>query len=416
MGHPPTVRLHPGRERSVGQGHPWLFSGAIERTEGDPGSGETVEVLDASGRWLARGAYASKSRIAVRIWTFDPDEAVDAGLIRRRLDAALRRRHNLETNPAVTAYREVNAESDLIPGLIVDRYSRYRVVQFLTPGAEAQRDAVIEQLAVADLVDGIYERSETEAREREGLAPRSGSIWGSPPDGPVRVEEYESSFLVDLTSGHKTGAYLDQRENRRRLSRSGPTGDVLDAFCYTGGFSIAALRAAADRVVGIDSSASALAGAADNVRLNSLDPGRCEWIEGDVFREMRRLRDEGRTFDTVVLDPPRFAPTAAQVNRAARGYKDINLLGIKLLRPGGRLFTFSCSGGVEARLFEQIVAGAAQDAGTHVMMEGWLGQPEDHPVGVHFPEGRYLKGLICRKGESGWYPPREKGAGSERGS
>lgn len=398
------VRLRAGRERSLRKGHPWLFSGAVDRVEGTPGAGDTVEILDAAGVWLARGAYAPDSRIAVRVWTFDPHEPVDEAFLRRRLSAALARRRSLDEDPDVTAYREVNAESDLLPGLVVDRYGPQRVVQFLTPGAEHFRPVVVEALAQGEGIEGVYERSDADARGREGLALRTGVLWGRPPAGSVRIEEYGSSFWVDLEIGHKTGFYLDQRENRRWLCQGGLPGEVLDAFCYTGGFTVAALRAGASRVEAIDSSAAALDLARQNVALNALEGGRCSWVEGDVFRELRRLRDEGRSFDTILLDPPRLAPTAAQVHRATRAYKDLNLLAIKLLRPGGRLWTFSCSSGVTPGLFEQIVAGAAQDAGVHLVMEAWLSQPADHPVGVHFPEGRYLKGLICRKGEAGWYP------------
>jgi 23S rRNA (cytosine1962-C5)-methyltransferase len=226
----------------------------------------------------------------------------------------------------------------------------------------------------------------------------------------ISIREHGLTFLVDVVEGHKTGFYLDQRDSRRLAGGILAGAEVLDAFCYTGGFTVAALRAGTGRVLSIDSSPRALEVAAQNLAANGLDPNRSERIAGDVFVELRKLRDQGRSFDAIVLDPPRFAPTASQVQRAARGYKDVNLLALKLLRPGGRLMTFSCSGGVGPELFEQIVAGAAHDAGVHIVFEGWLGQPADHPVAAHFPEGRYLKGLICRKGTSGWYsenePPR----------
>jgi len=402
-----VIRLRRGRERSLLQGHPWLFSGAVERVEGDPGPGDTVEVVDSAGRWLARAAYSPASRIACRVWTFDPDEEIDEGLIRRRLEASLDRRRELASDARVTAYREVHAESDLLPGVIVDRYGETRVLQLLTPGGDRFREALLDALRSRGDCQGIFERSDGDARALEGLEPRRGVAWGEAPPALTRVEEYGLAFWVDLAEGHKTGFYLDQRESRRLIAGGLQAEEVLDAFCYTGGFTAAALRSGARSVCGIDSSRRSLELAGENVRLNGFDLGACEFIEGDVFHELRRLRDQGRSFDAVVLDPPRFAPTASQVQRAARGYKDINLLAIKLLRPGGRLFTFSCSGGVGPELFEQIVAGAAHDAGSHVVVEAWLGQPSDHPVGMHFPEGRYLKGLICRKGMTAWYPSAE---------
>ncbi len=398
-----AVRLRRGRERSLLQGHPWLFSGAVERVEGDPEPGDTVEVLDAAGRWLARGAYSPASRIVCRVWTFDPQETIDDDAIRRRVDASLLRRRSLAIEARVTAFREVHAESDLLPGVIVDRYGETRVLQLLTPGAERFRETLLEALRSRGDCRGIFERSDSDARTLEGLEPRRGVAWGEAPPALTRIEEYGVAFWVDVAEGHKTGFYLDQRENRRLIAEGLQADEILDAFCYTGGFTVSALRSGARRVCAIDSSQRSLGLAGENVRLNGFDPAACEFIEGDVFHELRRLRDQGRSFDAVVLDPPRFAPTASQVQRAARGYKDINLLALKLLRPGGTLVTFSCSGGVSPELFERIVAGAARDAGAHVVIEAWLGQPSDHAVGMHFPEGRYLKGLICRKGMTGWY-------------
>jgi 23S rRNA (cytosine1962-C5)-methyltransferase len=399
----PTLRLRRGRERSLLHGHPWLFSGAVEAVTGEPAAGDVVEIVDADGGWLARGAYSPSSRIACRLWTFDPDEQVDDGFIERRLNASIGRRSELARQAQVDAYREVHAESDLLPGVIVDRYGDHRVLQLLTPGAERFRQALLEALRRRGDCRSILERSDGDARRLEGLEARRGLVWGEAPPALISIHEYGLTFRVDLMEGHKTGFYLDQRENRK-LAGTVLSGEVLDAFCYTGGFTAAALRGGAARVLSIDSSPRALELAAMNLSANGLEPGRWEAIAGDVFVELRRLRDQGRSFDAIVLDPPRFAPTASQAQRAARGYKDINLLALKLLRPGGRLMTFSCSGGVSPELFQQIVAGAARDAGSHVVFEVVLGQPEDHPVAAHFPEGRYLKGLVCRKGEAAWYP------------
>jgi 23S rRNA (cytosine1962-C5)-methyltransferase len=402
----PTIRLRRGRERSLRHGHPWLFSGAIESIEGTPAAGDTVEIVDAAGNWLARAAYAPSSRIACRVWTFDADERVDEGLVQRRLRSAIERRAGLASAGQVDAYREVHAESDLLPGVIVDRYAEFRVIQLHAPGAERFLPALQDALQQDGECRGVFDRSDDEARAFEGLPSSRGRLWGESPPGLLPIREYGLTFLVDIVEGHKTGFYLDQSESRRRAREVLACQDVLDAFCYSGGFTVAALRGGAGRVVSIDSSQPALDNVARNLAANGLDVQGSERIAGDVFIEMRKLRDQGRSFDAIVLDPPRFAPTAGQVQRAARGYKDINLLAFKLLRPGGRLMTFSCSGGVSPDLFEQIVAGAARDAGAHVVFEDWLGQPADHPVATHFPEGRYLKGLICRKGNSDWYPPR----------
>jgi 23S rRNA (cytosine1962-C5)-methyltransferase len=394
-----VVRLKPGRERSVLRRHPWLFSGAIADVEGSPEPGETVEVTDSAGAWLARGAYSPESQIRVRIWTWEQDEAVDDAFLARRLDRSIARRRGLDPEGRTTAFREVHAESDGLPGVIVDRYAGFRVVQLLSAGAERWRAVVIEALAARHDVQGVYERSDVSVRELEGLELRSGRLWGEEPPPRLLIEEHGVAYHVDVRSGQKTGFYLDQREHRERLRRGLGEVEVLNAFAYTGGFSVCALLGGAHSVLSIDSSAEALELARANIALNGLPPERCEWVEGDAFVELRRLRDRAAGFDVIVLDPPRFAATAAQAERAARGYKDINLLAFKLLRPGGRLYTFSCSGGVSAELFEKIIAGAALDADVPAVVVEWLGQPADHPVALNFPEGRYLKGLVCQRSD-----------------
>jgi 23S rRNA (cytosine1962-C5)-methyltransferase len=392
------IRLKRGREKPILQRHPWIFSGAIDSVSGAAEPGETVEVLDSHGAWLARGAYSPNSQIRVRIWTWIESEVFNQDLLARRVARSIETRATLAADPQVTAYREVFSESDGIPGLIVDRYSDFRVVQFLTAGAERWRRPVIEALTGDGRCRGLFERSQGEARTLEGLAERAGRLWGEAPTGPVEIREHGLRFEVNLAEGQKTGFYLDQRENRARLRSIVRGGDMLDCFCYTGGFTVAGLSAGVERVIGIESSSAALEGARSNVVLNDLGSGRCEWITGDAFVELRRMRDRGAEFDTIVLDPPRFAPTSAQVPKAARGYKDINLLAFKLLRPGGLLFTFSCSGGVRPELFQKIVADAALDAGVQGDVIEWLGQPGDHPVALSFPESRYLKGLVVRAG------------------
>ncbi len=389
------VRLRPGRERSVLRRHPWVYSGAVAAVEGEPRLGETVEVLAADGTWLARGAYSPQSQIILRIWTWDPEETIDSAFFARRLERALDLRRSLAGDPATDAYREVYAESDGLPGLVVDRYAGFRVVQFLSAGAEAWRETLLDLLEQG--VEGVYERSDVDVRSLEGLPLRAGPARGKAPPARLEIRQHGLRCWVDLPRGHKTGFYLDQRANRPRIETRAAGAEMLDAFCYTGGFTLAALRGGAESVTAIDASAEALRLAEENVALNGLGERRVTWVRGDVFRELRRLRDAARSFDLIVLDPPKFAPTARQAPRAARGYKDINLLAFKLLRAGGTLVTFSCSGGLSPELFQKIVADAALDAGAEVVIQRWLSQPEDHPVALRFPEARYLKGLVCRR-------------------
>lgn len=385
--------LKPGREKSLLRRHPWVFSGAIERIEGSPQPGETVEIRSAKGQFLAQAAYSPFSQIRARVWTFD-SQPVDAAFLRRRIERALaqRRATGLLEHQAV---RLIYAESDGLPGLIVDRYGDVLVAQFLTAGAEFWRQTLIELLRELIPCRGIYERSDAEVRTLEGLPLREGLLSGEVPTIVV-IEENGLRFQVDLAHGHKTGFYLDQRANRRLLRSLADGRDVLDCFCYTGGFTLNALSGGAHSVIAVDASAEALAHLQANLALNHLPSDRLETLEGDVFQVLRRFRDQNRRFDLIILDPPKFAPTAAQVEKAARGYKDINLLAFKLLRPGGWLVTFSCSGGVDAVLFQKIVASAALDAGVEAQILHFLFQDADHPVALHFPESAYLKGLVCR--------------------
>lgn len=390
------ITLRPGRERSVLLRHPWIYSGAIADVRGDPGPGDTVEVFSSDGDWLARAAYSATSQIRARLWTWRREEDIDSDFFLRRLRQAIGARAGLYVPDWLTAYREVHAESDGIPGLIIDRYNEFRVVQILSAGAERWREAIVSGIEAISDSRGIYERSEADVRQLEGLQPRSGHLWGEEPPEDLQILENGLRFRVDVHQGHKTGFYLDQRDNRQLVRESVPPGEVLDCFAYTGAFTVAALVGGAAHVTAIESSDRAWALAQDNLRLNGLAIERCEWAAADVFAELRRLRDRARSFEAVILDPPRFAPTASQVQRAARAYKDINLLAFKLLRPGGMLYTFSCSSGVGPDLFQKIIAGAAHDAGVEASITAWPGQPRDHPVGLSFPEGRYLKGLVCR--------------------
>jgi len=392
-----TLVLQSGREKSVHRRHPWLFSGSIAKVEGQPQPGDTVDIRSSHGERLALGAYAPQSRTAVRIWTWDLDERIDEAFILGRMRASIARREAFVRQDGVTAYREIFAESDGFPGLVVDRYGDMRVFQLLSPGPERWREVIAEELLSADGVRAVYERSDSDARAREGLPTRRGLPWGDDTAMRVVIEEHGLKYHVDLQQGHKTGFYLDQRESRKQVLAFKDPGDVLNCFAYTGPFTCCALAAGARSVVSVESSAEAIDLAKENLALNRLDGKATRWLEGDVFKELRRFRDAARQFDTIILDPPRFAATAAQVHRASRGYKDINLLALKLLRPGGRLLTFSCSGGVSASLFQKIVAGAALDAEVNAVITGWFAQPEDHPVNIHIPESRYLKGLLLQR-------------------
>jgi 23S rRNA (cytosine1962-C5)-methyltransferase len=399
-----TIHLAPGRELSLLRRHPWVFSGAVARLDGAAAPGETVAVVAADGTPLGWGAYSPQSQIRVRMWTFDPADEVSPDFLRRRLDQALAARRPLACAPDLDAYRLVNAESDGLPGLVVDRYGGFQVCQFLTAGAEYWKPQIVVLLQTlagegegpAGPVRGIYERSDVDVRAKEGLALTAGRLGGESPPDRVLIQEYGCRFAVEVTRGHKTGFYLDQRENRRLLADYALGAEVLNCFAYSGAFGVWALKGGARSVTNVESSTAALEQARDNVQLNGFEAQAVENIAGDVFAVLRHFRDLGRQFDLVVLDPPKFAESRAQVERATRGYKDINLLALKLLRPGGVLFTFSCSSLIVPDLFQKVVAGAALDAGRRVTIERWLYQGVDHPVALSFPEGLYLKGLVCR--------------------
>ncbi len=402
------IILKPTREKSLLRLHPWIFSGAVDRVQGEPASGETVDVLDAKKTFLARAAYSPVSQIRARVWSFDEAEAVDGDFFSRRIDAALTLRatmgfsnRNSEkivmNKPVSNAVRLVHAESDRLPGLIVDAYGDVLVMQLLTAGTEAWRETIADILLEKTGASAIYERSDADVRELEGLHVRRGVMRGSVENDLLQISEYGLKFNVNIANGHKTGFYLDQRRNRQRVGELARGRDVLNCFCYTGGFSLHAAAGGAKSVCSIDSSADALALAQENARLNDNAGADLEWREADVFLALRKFRDERRTFDMIILDPPKFAATVSQAEKAARGYKDINLLAFKLLRPGGVLATFSCSGGIDAALFQKIVAGAALDAQAQAVIVEHLAQDVDHPVSLHFPEGSYLKGLICVK-------------------
>ena len=395
-GRGPQLYLLPGRDRSLALRHPWIFSGAVGRLEGDPGLGTTVTVRAADGRALACAAYSPASKIRARVWSLDPATRVDDAFIAGRVAGAASARQAM-LDERHSAARLVNGESDGLPGVVADRYGEVIVVQLTSAGAERWRGAIVAALAAIDKVTCVYERSDAEVRTLEGLPPRVGGAWGTLP-AQVSIVEDGLTYRVDPVAGQKTGFYLDQRDNRRLVRTLAAGRRVLNAFCYSGGFTLAALAGGATRVLSIDSSADALRLARDNLARNPQLPAlAAEWREGDAFAELRKLRDAAAAFDLIIVDPPKFAPTAAHAERAARAYKDVNLWALKLLSPGGLLATFSCSGGIDAELFRKIVAGAALDAGANAAVVGRFGASADHPVALAFPEGEYLKGLLLRK-------------------
>lgn len=391
------IVLKPGRERSLLRRHPWIFSGAVLAVRGAPKIGETVDVLSSSGDFIARAAYNPNSNIACRVWTWNPSEAIDYHFFERRLNHAIELRRELSGLDSTNAFRLVHAESDGLPGLILDKYGDVSVIQFLAAGAEFWKADLIDLIGRLTGSSGIYERSDVDVRQLEGLPLVSGNLRSDRIQNPVEITEHGIRYEVDIVDGQKTGFYLDQRDNRllvRSLSRDRK---VLDCFAYTGGFAMNCLVGNASNISLVESSSAALSNARSNFLLNGLNLEKVEFIEQDVFKYLRTLRDKRQAFDLIILDPPKFAPTASQAERAARAYKDINLLALKLLNPGGYLLTFSCSGGISAELFQKIVAGAALDAGADAIIIQHLHQASDHPVALNFPEGAYLKGLLIKK-------------------
>jgi 23S rRNA (cytosine1962-C5)-methyltransferase len=401
----PIVILRQDRVKAVVNHHPWVFSGAVENMRGNPAPGVTVRVEDEAGTFIAWGYWNDQSQIRVRLLSWDEGERLDEAFWRGRLERAIAGRTDdnlIYEGGTPNAYRLINAENDYLPGLIVDRYGDWLVLQALTLGIEARKTLLVKLLVELLHPAGIYERSDVDVREKEGLKPVSGLLAGQEPPDLIEIDEFGRRFLVDVREGHKTGFYLDQRHNRQllgsllRFDPQAQSRDVLNTFGYTGGFSVYALDGLARRVITVDSSAEAIDLARRNVALNGLTAADEDFVVGDVFQQLRLYRDSRQQFDIIVLDPPKFAHSVRQVESAARGYKDINLLAFKLLKPGGLLLTFSCSGGVTADLFRKIVFGALVDSGREAQVIQTLGAGPDHPVALTFPEGEYLKGLLLR--------------------
>lgn len=390
------IKLKPGREKSLERRHPWVFSNGIHNVKGKPEAGETVDVVAHDGHWLGRGAWSPESQIQVRIWTFDREEEIDREFFKRRIQRAQAGRDDLIREQGLTGYRLIAAESDGLPGITIDKYANVLVCQLLSMGADVWRDTIVDVLAELYPDCAIYERSDVDSRKKEGLASTMGLLHGTLPEMPVIIEENGIKIAVDVTKGHKTGFYLDQRDNRAMAARFVKGKSVLNCFCYTGTFGLYAAKAGAASIENVDVSALALDTARLNMRVNGLNDDNVHYNEADVFKLLRQYRDEGKTFDVIVLDPPKFADNKSQLNGACRGYKDINMIALQLLNPGGVLLTFSCSGLMPADLFQKIVADAALDAKREIQFIERLSQASDHPIGSAFPEGFYLKGLVAR--------------------
>ena len=394
-----VIKLRDGKERSLRKRHPWVFEGSIASGRAD--TGETVRVESHTGEFLAWGAYSPASSIRVRAWSFDAVERIDAAFFERRIARAVAVRARLPIDS--DAMRLVHGEADGLPGLVVDRYGDTLSAQFTAAGVERWKGVIADALLKVTGLQRLYERSDASVRELEGLPAITGWLRGEPADAKdteITIREHGWRLTVDVARGHKTGYYLDQRDSRKLFAdgvRHFGAQRVLNCYSYTGGFSVAALAGGAAEVTSVDSSGPALERATAHVALNGFDATRHTAIDADVNATLRRFIEQGRCFDAIVLDPPKFAATAAQAERAARAYKDINRLAFALLEPGGLLFTFSCSGGVSADLFHKIVAGAGLDAGIDGQIHARTGAAPDHPMTVTFPEGEYLKGLVIVK-------------------
>ncbi|HEY3047320.1 MAG TPA: class I SAM-dependent methyltransferase [Polaromonas sp.] len=390
-----TIRLKEGKERSLLRRHPWIFDGAIAKGGGD--AGETVRVEGHSGQFLGWAAFSPSSKIRARVWSFDENERIDSAFFTRRIAQAIKARDLFDIKS--DGWRLVHGESDGLPGLVVDRYADTLVAQFSSCGTERWKSVIVEALLAQTGLTRLYERSDASVRSLEGLPEATGWLAGSG-DTAITISEHDWKLSLDVAQGHKTGFYLDQRDSRQKFAaytRRLQFQRVLNCYCYTGGFTVAALAGGAKHVTSIDSSGPAIERAQANVALNGFDASRTTMLDADVNAMLRQYQKDGTSFDAIVLDPPKFAPTVAHAERAARAYKDINRLALSILAPGGVLFTYSCSGGISADLFHKIVASAGSDAGVDAFISERMGGAPDHPMTVAFPEGEYLKGLVLVK-------------------
>jgi 23S rRNA (cytosine1962-C5)-methyltransferase len=393
-----TVRLFlaKGREKSLLRRHPWVFSGAVQRVEGKAHSGETIDILDSQGKWLARGAYSPESQIRARVWTFQQDEEINIDFFIRRLQQAQSWRDWVAQRDGLDGYRLIAGESDGLPGITIDRFQNFLVLQLLSAGAEYQRPALLSALQHCYPECSIYDRSDVAVRKKEGLPLAQGPVLGDLPPELLPITEHGMKLLVDIQQGHKTGFYLDQRDSRLAARNYSAGRRVLNCFSYTGAFAVSALMGGCAQVISVDTSQAALDIAKQNVELNKLDLTKAEFVRDDVFQLLRNYRAQGEKFDLIIMDPPKFVENKNQLASACRGYKDINMLALQLLNPGGILLSFSCSGLMPTDLFQKILADAAVDAGRDVQFIEQFRQAADHPVIATYPEGLYLKGFACR--------------------
>ncbi len=393
-----VLTLKKGREKPIQKRHPWVFSGSVEQTKGDPRPGDLVAINDSNGQYLATGYYNPHSQIRARLLTWDPNEAIDDRFWQSRIERALDGRAALSFGDRTDSFRVVNAEADGLPGLIVDRYADYLVFQSLTLGIERRKEKLAQILIDQVKPAGIIERSDVDVRQKEGLQGHSGLLWGINPPQKITIQENEHLFAVDLWHGHKTGFYLDQRDNRAIVGHDHwlVGRKMLNVFSYTGGFSVYAAHTGAASITNVDSSIPALEMAEENVKLNVPQRSSDEYVAGDAFEVLRYFREEGMSFDVVVLDPPKFAHNRSDVQRASRGYKDLNWLALHLICSGGLMATFSCSGHISSDLLQKILFAAAVDAHRDVQILSPLSQSADHPVLITFPQSAYLKGFLCR--------------------
>ncbi|MDS1862076.1 class I SAM-dependent methyltransferase [Vibrio vulnificus] len=392
-----AIYLVKGREKSVVRRHPWIFSRGIDRVEGNPQLGETVDVYGHDGKWLAKAAYSPESQIRARVWSFEKQDVNRAFFVKRIQDAQLLREDVIERD-GLTGYRLIAAESDGMPGVTIDRYQNFFVCQLLSAGAEHQKQNIVDALIEVFPDCNVYERSDVSVRKKEGLQETTGVLHGEMPPKSVVIEENGVKISVDIVGGHKTGFYLDQRDSRQQAMKYVKDKEVLNCFSYTGGFGLYALKGGAKRVINADVSQPALDTAKFNAELNEFDISkkRAVFLNADVFKLLREYRDQGTQFDVVIMDPPKFAESKAQLNGACRGYKDINMLAMQILRPGGTLLTYSCSGLMDQVLFQKVIADAAVDAGRSVKFVERFEQAADHPTDTAYPEGFYLKGFACK--------------------
>ena len=390
------IKLRKGKEKAVLQRHPWVFSGALQKIMGNPENGDVVKVINASNEFLAYGYFNNQSRVAVRLLEWDEIKVINEDWYAQKINAAIALRAHLLLNKETNAYRLIFSEADFLPGLIVDKYADFLSVQILSTGIETAKGTIIDILCKALKPKGIFDRSDATARTHEGITAENGLLWGEAPAEFIAVKENGITYHINIAEGQKSGFYCDQRDNRRILSEYAKGKSVLDCFSYSGGFGLNAFKNGATMVTSVDSSALAIETLKQNLVLNKFNQNKHIEIQSDVNKQLRIFKEEGKKFDIVILDPPKYAPSRSAVDRAARAYKDLNRLALMLLENGGLLATFSCSGAVDIETFKQIIAWAALDAGKEVQVIKQFSQPEDHPVRLSFPEGEYLKGLLLR--------------------